>query len=70
MLGCLKDFSELWHAHNIHIKPVLDMQLLRIYEEKRSQIGVPGWIKLEGMYQAYREIMRTSFRPKIGLNHR
>ena len=58
---CRKDFSELWHAHRIHLKPVLDMQLGHIHHKIGAQIGSPGWIKLDSLnyaFEAFRQ--RTS----------
>ena len=56
---CRKDFSELWHAHQIHLKPVLDMQLVHIHHKVDAQIGSPGWIKLDSLNYAFESIPPT-----------
>lgn len=56
MWDARNDFSELWHGHQIHLRAVLDLQLLRIYIRESWRIGARGWIKLEGMGRVFSDL--------------
>lgn len=47
------DFSELWHGHEIHLQPVLDLQLLIVYQNNRWRIDGKGWAKLDSMGRTF-----------------
>lgn len=47
------DYSELWHGHRIALSPVLDLQLVQVYEKTGGRPGPRGFITLEGMSTAF-----------------
>jgi len=47
------DYAELWHGHGIAMHPVLDLQLVRIYQTCDGLPGYAGFIKLEGMSRVF-----------------
>jgi len=50
------DYSELWHGHGIAMEPVLDLQLVRIYQVCDGRAGPSGFIKLEGMSRVFENL--------------
>jgi hypothetical protein len=68
MWDARNDFSELWHGHQIHLQPVLDLQLLRIYVRESWRIGRRGWIKLEGMGRAFSDLNGYGSKLEIGIS--
>jgi hypothetical protein len=47
------DYAELWHGDGIAMEPVLDLQLVRIYQACDGLPGFSGFIKLEGMSRVF-----------------
>ena len=54
------DFAELWHGNGIVMKPVLDLQLVRVYISSGVIKGNKDFIKLEGMGDVFRACSRTT----------
>ena len=61
------DFAELWHGHEIHLRPVLDLQLLRVYQNNGWRINGRGWAKLEGMGRTFSNLS-THSRSMLGVS--
>ena len=53
-----KDFSELWHGHRIHLRNVIDLQLVRIYDCQSQWIHRRGFLRLEGMENAFASVRK------------
>jgi hypothetical protein len=53
-----KDFSELWHGHRIHLRNVIDLQLVRIYDCQGNWIHRRGFLRLEGMENAFASVRK------------
>ena len=68
MWDARNDFSELWHGHQIHLQPVLDLQLLRIYVRESWRIGSRGWIKLEGMGRVFSDLNVYGSKLEVGIS--
>jgi hypothetical protein len=60
MWDARNDFSELWHGHGIHLKKVLDMQLVRIYDCQGQWMRQRKFLYLEGMKNAYSSIRKKT----------
>jgi hypothetical protein len=52
------DFSELWHGHRIHLRNVIDLQLVRIYDCQGQWIHRRGFLRLEGMENAFASVRK------------
>ena len=52
------DFSELWHGHRIHLRNVIDLQLVRIYDCQSQWIHRRGFLRLEGMENAFASVRK------------
>jgi 3'-5' exonuclease len=50
------DYSELWHGHDISIKPVIDLQLVHVYESTGGRPGREGYIMLKGMTKTFQSL--------------
>jgi len=48
------DYAELWHGHGISLNPVLDLQLVRVYESGGYR---RGFINLDGMRNVFSAIV-------------
>lgn len=55
------DFSELWHGHRIHLRNVIDLQLVRIYACQGQWINRRGFLRLEGMENAFASVRKRHF---------
>jgi hypothetical protein len=53
------DYAELWHGHGIAISPVLDLQLVRVYQRSGGVRGPRGYLVLDGMGKAFSMLNRT-----------
>jgi ribonuclease D len=47
------DYCELWFGHGIAMGPLIDLQLVRVYESCRGIPGSAGYINLEGMARVF-----------------
>jgi 3'-5' exonuclease len=45
--------AELFHEHEISIQPVIDVQLVHVYEKTRGRIAARGFISAESMESAF-----------------
>lgn len=53
------DYAELWHGHSIAISPVLDLQLVRVYQRSGGVSGPRGFLVLDGMGRAFSMLSRA-----------